>query len=104
MEKCLFYIRNYYRDDISLESCSERYHYNANYLGRIFRKEYGHSFAKELEHYRLDRAAELLECSDAKVYEIAEAVGFTNMDTFYEKFRKRFRKTPKNYQKYKKQG
>ncbi len=104
VEKCLFYIRNYYRDDISLESCAERYHYNANYLGRIFRKEYGHSFAKELEHYRLDRAAELLECSDAKVYEIAEAVGFTNMDTFYEKFRKRFRKTPKNYQKYKKQG
>lgn len=98
VEKCLFYIRNYYQDDISLEACAKRYHYNVNYLGRLFRKEIGHSFARELENYRLDRAAEMLLKVDAKVYEVAEAVGFSNMDAFYGKFRKRFKQTPKSYQ------
>lgn len=98
VEKCLFYIRNYYKEDISLDSCATRYHYNVNYLGRLFRKEVGHSFARELEYWRLDRAAELLESSDIKVYEAAERVGFSNMDAFYGKFRKRFKQTPKSYQ------
>lgn len=105
MQKCLFYIRNYYADNISLDSCAKRYHYNANYLGRVFRRERGRSFAKELENTRLDAAAELLAASEeAKVYEVARQVGFGNMDAFYAKFRERFNKTPKNYQMYINEG
>ena len=88
-----------YKDNLSLRSLSEKYYINSAYLGQMFKKHYGSSFKDYLNNYRIDRAAELLLRSDAKIYLVAEAVGFNNTDYFISKFVQLKGITPHQYRK-----
>ena len=97
VEQLRYYIRQYYAEALSLDAMAEKLHYNSNYLGRIFRQERGHSFARELEIVRLERAAEVLTQTELPVYQIAQSVGFGHADSFYQKFRQQYGMTPSQY-------
>ena len=88
-----------YGQEMKLESFAKMFNYNANYLGKVFRKEIGDSFNNILDSIRITNAKRLLEETDLKVYQISEQVGYKNVDYFYLKFNKYVGISPREYQK-----
>ncbi len=75
-----------FRENLTLKDLSKKYFVNAAYLGQTFKKQYGESFKDYLNRIRVEAAVELLLYSDKKIYEIAEEVGYKDMDYFINKF------------------
>lgn len=97
-------IRENYAQNLTLKELSKKYYVNSAYLGQIFRKKYGMSFKEYLNGYRIERAAELLMHSNMKVYEIAERVGYRDLDYFIDKFIDGKGCTPSRYRRDNLQG
>lgn len=92
-------IKENYAQNLSLRGLSQKYFVNASYLGQVFRKKYGQSFKDYLCAYRIDRAIDELLRTDKKVKEIAEEVGYKDVDYFVSKFIARTGCTPAKYRR-----
>ena len=79
-------VKEKYASNLTLKELSERYYVNSAYLGQLFRKKYGCSFKDYLNQYRMEEAAKLLIRTDQKIYQIAEAVGYKDVDYFVNRF------------------
>lgn len=79
-------IRAHFRENLTLKDMGKKYFINSAYLGQTFKKQYGESFKDYLNRVRIEAAEELLLCSNKKIYEIAEEVGYKDMDYFINKF------------------
>lgn len=94
-----YYIDHNYQKNLKLESIAPLFGYNSAYLGKIFNRHFGESFTSYVDHKRIDRSKELLLENNLKVYEIAEQVGYTNVDYFHKKFKKYVGMSPAAYRK-----
>ncbi len=92
-------IRLHYRENLTLKGLSQKYYVNSAYLGQLFKKKYGVTFRKYLNSCRIEQAAKLLLNTSDKVYNIAQAVGYQDMDYFIERFIDMKGCTPSNYRK-----
>ena len=72
--------------NLTLKDLSEKYYINTAYLGQVFRKKYGQSFRDYLNGIRIEQAAVLLMHTDQKIYQIAENVGYHDIDYFVNRF------------------
>ena len=79
-------IREHYAENLTLKGLSEKYFVNSAYLGQLFIKKYSCSFKDYLNNYRMDQAATMLLRTDQKIYQIAEAVGYHDVDYFVNRF------------------
>jgi two-component system response regulator YesN len=79
-------IRDHYTENLTLKGLSEKYFVNSAYLGQLFIKKFGCSFKDYLNNYRMDKAATLLIRTDQKIYQIAESVGYHDLDYFVNRF------------------
>ena len=79
-------LKENYRENLTLKDLGRKYYMNAAYLGQIFKKQYGESFKDYLNRIRIEKAVELLIHTDMKIYEVADAVGYKDMDYFINKF------------------
>lgn len=95
----LFYIDHNFRDNIKLEAIAPLFGYNSAYLGKIFSKAVGESFNSYVDHKRIEHSKELLLEDKLKVYEIAEQVGYKNVDYFHKKFKKYVGQSPAEFRK-----
>jgi two-component system response regulator YesN len=93
------YIEENYAEDISLKSIGEIFYINSAYLGQLFKKQYGCAFKDYLNNLRIRKAADLMLRTDRKVYEIAEDVGYKNLEYFITKFEGIYGATPKRFRK-----
>ena len=82
--------------DISLSDTARLFHYNGQYLGRLFKRETGMSFAEYVNRERVKLAAEYLK-EDASVISIAYRVGFNNVTYFNRMFKRHFGCAPLEY-------
>ncbi len=92
-------IRKNYAQNLTLKDLSEKYYVNSAYLGQLFRKNYGCSFKDYLNRQRIDEAAKLLLKTDMKIYEVADAVGYKDVDYFVNKFIEAKGCTPTKFKK-----
>ena len=92
-------IKNNYANNLTLKDLSEKYYVNSAYLGQLFKKQYNCSFKDYLNTKRMEEAAKLLVKTDMKIYEIAEAVGYKDVDYFVNKFISAKGCTPVKYRK-----
>ncbi len=97
IKRILDMVQRNYRESLKLESLAEVFNYNSAYLGKLFKNHTGDSFHTYLDKVRIDKAKELLD-EGLKVYQVAELVGYTNVDYFHTKFKKYVGKAPKAYQ------
>lgn len=88
-----------YWEDITIEQMAKRYHFNPDYLSRLFKKETGDNFLNTLTRIRMQKAVELLADPEIKVYEIAERVGIHDTRYFGQMFKKRYGTTPNEFRK-----
>lgn len=91
-------IHRNYNENLKLETLSGILNYNSAYLGKLFKNETGEYFNTYLDKVRIEKAKGLLE-EGLKVYQVAERVGYTNVDYFHSKFRKYVGTSPSAYRK-----
>ncbi len=95
----VYYIDHNHHTNLKLESIASIFGYNSAYLGKIFTKKFGESFNSYVDKVRVNHAKELLVENRMKVYEIAEQVGYKNVDYFHKKFKKYVGVSPAEYRK-----
>ncbi len=99
LDNIIHYIKHNYMNDIKLETIAPMFGYNNSYLGKIFNQKVGCGFNIFVDTIRIQKSKELLENSSLKVYEIAEKVGYHNVDYFHTKFKKYVNISPAEYRK-----
>jgi two-component system, response regulator YesN len=87
---------NYYKD-ISLDDVSSRVSYTPTYINKILKSSFQKTFYDILTDIRIEKAKELLINSDAQIYQIAELVGYVNVQSFIRMFKKIVAMTPGKY-------
>lgn len=98
LEKAKDYINNNYSDDtLSLQKLADQLYISACYLSMIFKKEAGETFLKYLVRVRIDAAKELLRNTDLRTAEIAEKVGYPDINYFSFFFKKNVGLSPREY-------
>lgn len=99
MDDIIHYIEHNYMDNIKLETIAPLFGYNSSYLGKIFTKKVGIGFNVFVDQVRIEQSKKLLTETDLKVYEIAEKVGYRNVDYFHTKFKKYVDQSPAEFRK-----
>lgn len=95
LKKIIDYLQRNYMTDVSLQSFSEEYMMNPNYLSTIIKKYTGYNFSYLIDFIRLSKAAELLLYEvDLSISEISYLVGYNNERRLYQAFQKRLNCTP----------
>lgn len=92
-------IKEHYAENLTLRELSQKFHINSSYLGQIFRKRYGQSFKSYLNAYRIKEAASQLVRTDKRISQIAEDVGYHDLDYFIGRFIEQQGCTPSRYRK-----
>ncbi|SFE57925.1 two-component system, response regulator YesN [Paenibacillus catalpae] len=91
-------IHRNYKENLKMETLAELFNYNSAYLGKLFKQVTGENFNTYLDKVRMEQAKILLE-QGLKVYQVAEMVGYANVDYFHSKFRKYVGSSPSVYKK-----
>jgi len=98
--KALHYIHSEYaHPHFSLIDAAELTGLSQPYLSRLFKEEMGRTFMEYVTELRIDKARELLENPDAKVYEVVGAVGYTEYAYFVRVFKRIVGYSPSDYRK-----
>lgn len=98
------YVEHSLEYDISLSHISEFFHYNEQYLGRLFKKKSGMSFSEYLNHQRVNKSKILLRETRKTMIEISAQSGFNNVTYFNRVFRNIVGITPTQFRKNNKSG
>ena len=91
-------------EDISLTKMAEDLGYSPFALSRVFSHTFHTNFNGYLNDLRLNQAVNLLENSEDSITELAMETGFTSMRTFNRVFGERYRMSPREYRKRRKNG
>lgn len=87
----------YSDSEFTLSVLSEKLNISSGYLSSLFKKIFGITFQNYLIQKRMEKAKLLLLTTELKNYEIAEKVGFEDVNYFSLKFKKYFNNSPKQY-------
>jgi two-component system response regulator YesN len=87
VEKAIEFIEQNYNKPITLTDVSEKVMLNASYFSKVFKDSTGEAFVKYLTKYRMRKAVELMKDPTLKIYEIAERVGYDNVQYFIKVFK-----------------
>ena len=68
-----------------------------SYVSYIFKKETGCNLNKFIKAYRMNKAKELLKCTQMKIVDICEVVGYTNVSYFCQNFKDSFGLSPEKF-------
>jgi two-component system response regulator YesN len=96
ISKITEYISVNYNRDLKLKNIAREFGYESCYFGKMFRKYIGEKFNVYLDKIRINKAKELL-IKGMKVVEVAEKVGYKDIDYFIYKFKKYVGKSPQNF-------
>lgn len=91
------YIEENYSQDIYLDLLAEKLGMTREYVSWYYKNRSGCNISDYIRIYRIEKAMELLESSNMQVKDIAEKVGFGNVNTFIRSFKQTTGKTPKEY-------
>ena len=94
------YLEERYSDpNLMLQDVAEAVHLSQSHLSTIFAQETGLTFTQYLTGLRITRARELLETTEMKSFQIAEAVGYNDAHYFSYMFKRNTGLTPGEYRR-----
>lgn len=92
------YIQKHFScSDLSIGKISDAVHLTESHICHIFKQATGKTLNQFITEYRIDKAKELLRNKQAKLVEIADAVGYTDANYFTRTFKKLVGITPSEY-------
>ncbi len=92
-------IKTSYKKSLTLIEVSENLHLNSVYLGALFKKNTGLTFAQFLNSYRISKSIELMRTTDKDINDIAIEVGYQNVNYFFRVFKKQTKMAPREYRR-----
>lgn len=93
------YIDEHLHDkNLCLDTVSEAIGLSRSYFCDLFHKTEAVSFSNYLKNLRIEKSKELLRSTNLKVFEVADATGFSNVKYFCFVFKKAVGQTPSEYQ------
>lgn len=95
-------VQQNYKEDMNLKTLSYKYHMNASYLGQIFQKEVGCSFAQYLSNIKNSIAKDMILNTNMRINDIARQVGYPDTSYFYRKFKQCYGVSPASLREMKK--
>lgn len=93
------YVGQHYHTPLQMSDVAQAVDLNPAYLGQMFKQETGEYLSDYINRIRIHKAKELLEGTNMKVYEVAQAVGLTDYRYFCKMFKKWIGHTPTQYKK-----
>ena len=94
------YLETHYSDpNLMLQSVAKEVHLSQSHLSTIFAQETGMTFTQYLNSLRIGKARELLETTELRSFQIAEAVGYNDAHYFSYMFKKNTGMTPGEYRR-----
>ena len=102
IKQILAEVRENYREDMNLKTLAYKYHMNTSYLGQIFQKEVGCSFAQYLSNTKNRKAKDLILSTNMRINDIAKEVGYPDTSYFYRKFKQCYGVSPASLREMKK--
>ena len=99
IDDIISYTERNYTQPLTLEELATQFGYNSGYLGRLFTRTTGTGYNYYLNECRIKKAKEFLAGGRYKVYEVAQMVGYNDVDYFGKKFRKHAGMTPAEFRK-----
>lgn len=102
IQQVIGYTHEHYQQDLNLTILAEKYNMNSSYLGRLFLKEVGCTFAQYLNQIKNNKAKELLLNTNMKINDISKSVGYYEISYFYRKFKKYYGVSPAVFREMKK--
>ena len=99
MKELLVFIHSNYTSPLSLKEAAGYCGYSVSYFTKFFKAFTGMTLVEYINHYRLEKAAELLLTTDLSVIEISESCGFENHSYFIRLFQRHYQTTPLKYRR-----
>ena len=93
------YIQNHYREAMTLETMAGYLRVSTSHLSHEFRRQCGMAPIEYLLYIRVENARQMLALTDRPIYEIAEQMGFSDVNNFTRQFKKRTGMTPRDYRR-----
>ncbi|MDY3919145.1 MAG: AraC family transcriptional regulator, partial [Candidatus Limivivens sp.] len=93
------YIDLHYQEDLSLAELSGRFYLQPNTISKNFRKVWGKSLNQYIHSVRITNAVRILDSREVSITELAEMVGYENVNTFLRQFREKMDVSPLQYRK-----
>lgn len=88
------YIRENFRDEISLEILAKKFNYSQNHLSKNFCELFGKTITEYTRDFRLANSLNLLINTDKSVTDICFEVGFSSFSNFLRLFKKKYHTSP----------
>lgn len=98
IRKALRFMYEHYSRNIGAVDIADHVKLSRSYLSDLFSKETGESLIESLTRIRIEEAKRQLRSGERKVYEIAEAVGFSDPKSFAKTFKRLVGCAPKEYE------
>ena len=100
VERAIAFIMSNYGRDLSLDDVAGNVFLSAGYLSIIFKEETGYTVLEYITYIRMQKAKELiLQVPALKVKDIAERLGYNNVQSFIRYFKKYYGETPVAFRK-----
>jgi len=88
---------NYADEELSLNSMASHVNFSPNHLSMVFSQQTGNTLIKYLTDFRMNKAKELLKCTNKKSSEISIMVGYKDPHYFSYLFKKTQGMTPTQF-------
>lgn len=98
MEAMSYITENYADNSLSVSAIAQSIGVSEGHLSHVFKKETDYTMLEYISQYRIHMAMKLLKDCRAKVYEIANRVGYKDITYFSSTFKKMVGVTPSEYQ------
>lgn len=99
IEKALAYIREHFRERITVEELAAMVHLSTRQLHRKFVESFGSSPQIFIMKLRIQAACDALQHEDAQISEVAASLGFCDQSSFTQHFHRHLGLTPLKYQR-----
>lgn len=97
MDRAAAYIREHYREELSLEQAAEHVHLNPYYFSKVFKQYNGESFIDFVTRIRIEQAKELISAGQLSLKEISYEIGYKDPNYFSRVFKKVAGLSPSEY-------
>jgi two-component system, response regulator YesN len=92
------FMQENYSRNLSTAEIAEHVKLNRSYLSELYSRETGETLSEALARIRMEAAKEMLKEGRMKVYEVAEAAGYSDSKIFTKAFKRMTGFTPKKFQ------
>lgn len=97
IQRAKAYIDSCFETSVSLVEIAEKLGLHPNYLSTLFHQKTGQTFSDYLRCVRIQKAIQLMNDTNLKVYEIAQQVGYSDTAQFYRSFKQATGISPGKY-------